>query len=93
MRSVSPDEVKKVVLEAFADPLRARGYSLESVPDELDLLAEGVIDSLGILRMVSAVEATVGCELDLEDLPDEDVTIIGRFCRFVAEQSKARSGS
>ena len=59
--------------------------------DELDesenLLAAGIIDSLGILRLVSFVEEKFGIEV-----PDEDVTIdnfqsVKSMSDYVASQS------
>lgn len=59
--------------------------------DELDesenLLAAGIIDSLGILRLVSFVEEKFGIEV-----PDEDVTIdnfqsVKSMSDYVAAQS------
>ena len=83
MSSYSRDELKSFVLELFADSLEALGHSAATVPDDFDLLLEGVIDSLGVLEMVSAVEKKLGFGLDLSDLRPEDMTRIGPFCDYV----------
>jgi acyl carrier protein len=63
-----------------------RGLSVDpgELPDSFDLLSEGVVDSLGILEMVSAVEEKFGIEVDLEDIDPDDLTRVEPFCRYVA---------
>ncbi|MBL1099257.1 acyl carrier protein [Streptomyces coffeae] len=71
-------QIKKYLIEQF---------SLEIQPDELaddyDLLAGGVIDSLGLLTLVSWLEDTYGLNVDVLDVaPDNfrSVRAIDAFC-------------
>ena len=61
--------------------------NLAELPDDFDLLLSGVIDSFGILEMISAIEAEFRIELDLALLDAEDMTKIGPLARYIAESA------
>jgi acyl carrier protein len=61
--------------------------SLTEIPDDFDLLLNGVIDSFGILEMISAIEDEFQVQLDLALLDAEDITKIGPLARYVAESA------
>jgi acyl carrier protein len=77
------EEVRSFLLEYFSDPMRGLSVDPAELPDSFDLLSEGVVDSLGILEMVSAVEEKFGIEVDLEDIDPDDLTRVEPFCRYV----------
>jgi len=87
MNNISAERVQSFVLAGLDGPLAAKGLTPRDVPDDFDLLAQGVIDSLGIVEMISAVEEQFSIEVDFEDLDAEDLTIIGPFSRYIAEKS------
>ncbi len=75
-----------VVLKEYIREELMNGSSSELDESE-NLLAAGIIDSLGILRLVSFVEEKFGIEV-----PDEDVTIdnfqsVKSMSDYVASQS------
>ena len=84
MKAVTPEEVRSAILALFEVPLRANGMEPGDVPDDYDLLTEGVIDSLGMVAMVGEAEELADGEIDFEDLDFEDMTIVGKFCDFVS---------
>lgn len=84
---VTPESVRAFLLTRYADPIRGAGKDPAQIPDNFDFLMEGVIDSLGILEMVSAVEKEFGLKLDMEALDAEEMTILGPFVRYVAAQA------
>jgi acyl carrier protein len=45
-----------------------------------------MIDSLGLLDLVAAIQEFAGREIDFEILDPEEMTIVGPLCRFVSEQ-------
>lgn len=59
------------------------------LPVDVDLVAEGLIDSFGFLELVVSLEDAVGAELDLEQLPVDDLTRLGPLCAFAAAQGRA----
>jgi acyl carrier protein len=62
--------------------------SLTDIPDDFDLLLSGVIDSFGILEMISAIEDEFQIQLDLALLDAEDITKIGPLTRYIAATLK-----
>ncbi len=75
--------------ERFAEPLAALNLSNKRLPDDFDLISEGVIDSFGIIELLAALEEKLGLELDFEDLDPEKLTLVGPFCDYVAMKSGA----
>jgi acyl carrier protein len=84
---VSADHVRTLILSECASSLALFGHSADTIPDDFDLRAEGIIDSLGFLELVSALEAVLGFELDFESLEPEELTVIGPLSRYVAAQA------
>ena len=58
------------------------------VPDNFDFLLDGVIDSFGILEMVSSIEDEFRIQLDMATLDAEQITILGPLSLYVAESAK-----
>ena len=87
MTTVSAEYVRSLVLEKLQSSLTAKGLRVEDIPDNYDLLTEGVIDSMGILQLITEVENRLGTTVDFEDLDPENLTVIGPFCRHVAKKS------
>ena len=44
-------------LTRYSEPITAMRLNLAELPDDFDFLLSGVIDSFGILEMISAIEA------------------------------------
>ncbi|MFZ0821185.1 MAG: acyl carrier protein [Candidatus Acidiferrales bacterium] len=87
MKPVSVAEVRSALMEHFKDALAARSLAPENVPDKFDLLSEGVIDSLGIVEMIAALEQQLGVRIDFEKLDPEELTVVGPLCNFIATWS------
>ncbi len=88
MMVLSAEDVRSLVLEKLQPSLEAKGVRAEEVPDNFDLLTEGVIDSMGVLQLIVEVEARFGITVDFEDLDPENLTVIGPFCRHIAGKSQ-----
>jgi acyl carrier protein len=85
---VSADEVRAFILELLADPLAAVGRTAADVPDDFDLLLEGVIDSFGLLELVSGLGERYQFDLALDQLDPEQLTLVGPLARYIAERSE-----
>jgi acyl carrier protein len=92
MSYVSAEQVRSFLLARLESPLAAKGLTPRNVPDNFDLLVEGVIDSLGVVELISAVQEQFGIAIDFEDLDAEDLTITGPLCRYIAEKSSGPNG-
>ena len=85
--SVHAADVRVILLEALVEPLAAIGLTADDVPDDLDLLQNGVVDSLGLVTLLAEVEERFGLELDYDDLPIEDLTRVGPLSRHIERQA------
>jgi acyl carrier protein len=85
--SVTEADVRSFLLERLEPDLRDAGIEPATLSDETDLFAVGVIDSLGIVGLVSVVSDRYGIEDDWEDFDPEDLLVIGPFCRYVAQRA------
>ena len=87
MNSVSSEDVRLFLKEYLTEKLATQG---REVPPELtencDLLLSGIIDSLGLLELVTAIQQYCGREIDFEPLDPEQMTIVGPLCRYVSDQ-------
>ena len=86
MKEVTPSNVRQFLLAKYFESVQARGLRPADLPDDFDFLLSGVIDSFGILEMISAIEEEFQIELDLAALDAEQITILGSLSRYVAEQ-------
>ena len=90
MREITATSIRRFLLDKYRQPMEALGLTSADLPDNFDLLLSGVIDSFGILEMISALEEAFGIELDLATLDAEQITILGPLCQYVAENAKAK---
>lgn len=81
--SPSVDHVKALI-ERFLRDGSTAAMVPATIPETLDLRAEGLVDSLGFLQLVSDLEQAVGFELDLSELEPEQLTVFGSLAHYVA---------
>lgn len=87
MSRVSADQVRTFILRRFEEFFSTKNLRPEELPESFDLMVEGVVDSLGFIKLIAAVEEEYELELDFEDLNAEELTLLGPFSRFVADES------
>lgn len=87
MSRVSAQAVRQVILASLDSRLAERNLHPEQVPDDFDMLTEGVIDSLGILELIANIEKHFDVKVDFEDLDPEYLTILGPLCRYVEQKA------
>ena len=87
MNDVTPEKVRGFLLARYSEAISGLGLDPAEVPDGFDFLLSGVIDSFGILEMVSAIEDEFRIQLDLALLDAEDITRIGPLARYIAENT------
>lgn len=70
---------------------KARGYpDLQSIPDTLDLFDSGILDSLGFVQTVTALQQQFHAEIDISDASMEEVSTFKPFCQFVEKAIQQR---
>jgi len=89
MTKITSDQVRQFLLMKYGRSIRELGLDPPEIPDSFDLLLSGVIDSFGILEMVSSIEDEFRIRLDLAALDAEQITILGPLSQYVAENGKA----
>ena len=88
MNEPTPADVRVFLKEHLDRKLTANGRTaVQDLPDNCDLLLSGIIDSIGLLELVTALQTFAGREIDFEILDPEEMTIVGPLCRFVSEQA------
>ena len=87
MNRVTPDQVREFLLTKYRTSIRELGLDSATVGDDFDFFLSGVIDSFGILTMISSIEDEFDILIDMERLDAEQITILGPLSRYVAEQS------
>ncbi len=85
----TPAAVRELLLRAAAEGLALLELAPEDVGDDFDLREAGVVDSLGFLELVTALEDQLGIELDFEELDPEQLTTVGPLVAHVAAQAAA----
>ena len=93
MSDISPERVRQFLLTRYSEPIKGTGSDPAEVPDSFDFLLSGVIDSFGILEMISSIEDEFRIRLDLAALDAEQITILGPLSQYVAENAKVDSSA
>jgi len=83
------EKVREYLTSSYEVQIRGMGKTPADIPDNFDLLLEGIIDSLGVLEMIGGIEKEFGLTLDMAGLDAEEMTILGPLARFVASQAGA----
>lgn len=81
------DELRDFILDRFAGELDALGLEPEDVPEDFDLLSEGIMDSLALLELVTAIEERYGVEVALDGLAADRLTLVGPLVEHLAQQT------
>jgi acyl carrier protein len=85
---IDPGKVRQFLLTRYSESIKRMGLNPVDVSDSFDFLLSGVIDSFGILEMISSIEDEFRITLDLAELDAEQITILGPLSLYVAENAK-----
>lgn len=89
---MTPGQLRAQILSHLHSFFQAAGIEPSSVHDDFDLLASGVIDSLGFLTLVTEIEDWLGRDIDFEEMEPERLTKLGPLCDFVVSQRAGSEG-
>jgi acyl carrier protein len=76
-------EVRSFVVEKLREVAEGKGVSLPDLSDDVDLLDTGLIDSMGFVELIVAVEDRFGRQIDFGNLSAKDFTTLGGFVAAV----------
>ena len=87
MNPFGSDELRVFLRDYLAKRPAFRGRDVpEELSDDCDLLLSGMVDSLGLLDLMTALQEHCGREIDFNGLDPEKMTIVGPLCDFVSAQ-------
>lgn len=87
MNNITPEQVRKFLLTKYSEPIKGAGLNPADLPDTFDFLLNGIVDSFGILEMITFIESEFQIELDMETLDAEQITLLGPLSRYVADST------
>lgn len=58
------------------------------ITSDTDLLAAGLIDSLGFVDLITFIESHEGCRIDLTDADPSEFAIVKGLCRIALKNSQ-----
>jgi acyl carrier protein len=91
MNEASSEQIRTFLQQYILEKSRAGGKGVPGeLADDCDLLLSGMIDSLGLLDLMTAIQEHCQREIDFEALDPEQLTVVGPLCRYVSEQLAAR---
>jgi acyl carrier protein len=87
MREINSEQVRVFLQQYILEKSLAGGKETPGeLADDCDLLLSGMIDSLGLLDLMGAIQQHCQREIDFEALDAEQLTVVGPLCRYVSEQ-------
>jgi len=89
--NLTEDAVHHFLLDYFSAIIAANGLRPQDLADDFDLLKAGIVDSLGVIEMISAVEEYFNITVDFEALDPGELAVLGAFSRFVAENATSNA--
>jgi acyl carrier protein len=87
MTGASSEDIRVFLHQYIVEKSLAGGKETPGeLTDDCDLLLSGMIDSLGLLDLMTAIQQHCQREIDFEALDPEQLTVVGPLCRYVSEQ-------
>lgn len=74
--------IKEFIVEEFAHDVAA-----DQLTDDLDLIASGIVDSLGLLRLITWLGARYDIPIDDVDITESDFATVAAIGRFVRREA------
>jgi acyl carrier protein len=84
MASISQVEVKDFLVDYLLKIAQEKSIEIKTIDDDFDMFAVGLIDSLGMLEVITALEDKFSVELDMASLDAELLTVVGPLSSYVA---------
>jgi acyl carrier protein len=78
---------QKQTLKDFISEELLDGKKLDPIADDQDLLLSGLVDSLGVVRMISFIEQTMEVAIPPEDVTLENFQTVDNIVRYLQQRS------
>jgi len=89
MNNTRYDEIWNFILNHIKESLIENGIDEKEINSDFDLMKSGLIDSIGFIQLISAIDEHFDIEIDFEGLDTEKLTMIGPLCKYIDEQINA----
>lgn len=76
------DAIKDYIVREFVPDITA-----DDLADDYDLIANGVVDSLGLVRLISWLETTYSIPVDDIEISEQDFVTVDAICRFIDREA------
>ena len=93
MSFVRSDQIKQFITSHLSNSFKENNILEKEIADDFDLMKRGIIDSLGLIQLISAIEEQFNIEVDFEDLDTEYITVIGSVSKYIEERAEKRSNN
>ncbi len=78
--NVTEDHLIGVALDWVKHNTRDKEATNGIIKKDTDLLATGVLDSIGFIDLISFLEHEADCQIDLSDMDPDDFTTVHGLC-------------
>lgn len=72
------DTIKSFIVREFVPDI-----TTDDLTDDYDLIANGVVDSLGLLRLISWLETAFSIPIDDIEINEQDFVTVTAICEFI----------
>jgi len=90
---ISTEDVRTFVLQYLAKRSTNGNLDGMKIDDSFDFMEVGIIDSLGVIEMIAAMEQHFKITVDFEQMDPEEFTILAPFSHYVVESAVDNAGS
>jgi acyl carrier protein len=73
--------IARFITNEFLDP-----SEIQTIPDDLNLVESGIVDSLGLLRIVAFLEEELNVVIEPEAMVPENLNSIGAILNLVSPE-------
>ena len=91
MKTLEAHEISRHIKEWIRRTHNPDHGPLRDVLDDTDLIAAGVLDSLGFIELIVFLEMTTEEKIDLTDVDPNEFTTIRGLCKSVLNQRGERT--
>ena len=75
--------VRDYLVNRYRRQIEALGLRPDQIPDDFDFLKEAIIDSLGIVELLTDIETQFGHSIDFVELDAEQMTVLGPLAAYI----------
>lgn len=83
--SDTKQQMRQFLLKEIEPKRTALGIPAEEINDSFELVGSGIVDSLGFIELVGAMESEFNFEMDFEELDPAQFTTLGGFLSCAAD--------